>query len=140
MSIGADIYKLLVGPHGANSPNYGTNVFADYIPEGSDYPAVSFEMDPGELEQDWDGPNGFERHYATVIFHDQNREDLAAATSFIRDHLHGFSGSSFDGGVSGTITLSNQILDINVSPGASYYEEETDMFIREMELEIQIQN
>lgn len=140
MSIQADIYKLLMGPHESNTPAFGSNVFADYLPKGTSYPAIVYEMDPSELDEDWDGPNGFETQFINLILHNQNKENLDTDIAYVRDNLHGFIGNSFDGGVSGTINLSNTILNIDIRPGSSYYDEDTEVFIQEMELEIKVQN
>lgn len=135
MSLEADIVKLLTGPHSGAAGQYEDRVYADYAPQHTTYPCAVYENDRDEPDTDWRGANGYAVHDVTVTLLAEEKADTIDDAAHIEATLHGFKGSTFNTG-SGTTSLSTTILLISVRLGVSYYDDERNLYIRELDLEI----
>jgi len=138
MSLEADIVLLLTGPHGGDSPEFGANVFPDIIPQRANYPACAYEIDFADNDLDLDGNNGYAVTTVAVTLFSKTKQDVVSDYDYLLQSLHGFYGSSFNTGTE-TKSLSSKILLIEVSRGQSFYDNETQTFQQELDLEIHTQ-
>lgn len=134
MNVNADLYQLLKGAHSGASPNYGARIYPDMVPQHATYPCAVYEQDSIDPDADWGGANGLSVHTMTVTVYADTREEASAGADYIEEHLHGFQGSTFNNGVA-DVQL-NQILMIDVSHGAGYYDPDTQKYASEAFLDI----
>lgn len=139
MSLETDIYQLVKGPHGSTSPGFAARVYPDILPENVSYPAALYEVESVEYGEDMDGDNRFDQAFVRVSVYAKTRAELSSDVSYLRDNLHGFSGSSFTS-EGDTISLSNNIQGISASANGSSYELGVKVYAQDVELEIHIKN
>ena len=135
MSLEADLVKLLVGPHSAATGAYEDRVYADYAPAATAYPCLVYEHDFEDPDIAWDGDTGYAVHNYTLTLMAEDKADTISDTTHLKATLQGFAGTSFDTGAA-TTALTTTFLLIKVSPSTSYYDEERNLYIRELDLEL----
>ena len=129
--IESDIYSLLAETAAGDAATDG-NVFSDVLPDSiGTYPAFVFSLGSGEEALCMDGPGGLDRYECVVSIFDTNREALAAAAKSLKDAFHGISRDTLEGYVNAG-DLDHLFSAIQVSYGASDYDEDTQVFSQDL--------